>query len=233
MGIPKWTTMHKVLPPGERGAFKLEHFEIGAPSARMMMMHPEEYIPPGKYVRLLRMGKSYGQTCVMSDTPHEHRTNVDVLHRAQGDVLVAGLGLGMILLPLLAKPEVTRVLVLEKEQDLLYLVLPRLKEALTQAQREKLYVLHADAFKFEPAPCAKFDTIYFDIWDNICADNWKQIGELKRKYAKLKRKGGWMGAWAEPQVRRLVREANAFEERMAPFKEMHKARRAAALLGAP
>ena len=42
---------------------------------------------------------------VMSDGANEHETNRGVVRKAQGDVLVAGLGIGMICLPIRAAEE--------------------------------------------------------------------------------------------------------------------------------
>jgi len=67
----------------------------------------DTYIRPGRYARL-----HVGHVLMMSDTDMERRSNVQVVQQARGHVLIAGLG--MILHPILAKPEVTRVTVVEK-----------------------------------------------------------------------------------------------------------------------
>lgn len=51
---------------------------------------------------------------MMSDGPYERRTNYAVVRAATGNVLIGGLGIGMILKPILCNPDVTHVVVIEK-----------------------------------------------------------------------------------------------------------------------
>ena len=53
--------------------------------------HPEEYIPPGRYTRLMLHG-----SVMMSDTPSERISNRFFVMNAHGRILIAGLGLGLI-----------------------------------------------------------------------------------------------------------------------------------------
>ncbi len=187
--------MHKILQPGKHGLFSLDHFEIKEASLRMML-RPSEYIAPGKYVRLL-----HGTECVMSDTQMEQRTNHHVLYKARGDVLIAGLGLGMVLLPILRKPEVCSVLVIEKHAEVIALVEAQLRRALKSHEARKFHVVHADIFDWVPPAGCQWDCIYFDIWNGICTDNLKQITKLKRRFARRKVPGGWLDAWVEDDLR--------------------------------
>jgi spermidine synthase len=187
--------MHDVHEPGRRGDHSLDRFEIVKPDLRMML-RPSEYIAPGKYIRL-----SHGSAVVMSDTDMEKRSNYTVLHKAHGDVLIGGLGIGMVLLPILRKPEVRSVLVVEKYSDVSDLVLPGLFTALSVPQQHKLRVEIADLMDWKPLAGQFFDTIYFDIWNEICQDNLTDITKLKRRLARRVRPAGWMGAWMEEKLR--------------------------------
>jgi len=98
---------------------------------------------------------------VMSDFHYERATCVEVVERAHGDVLVAGLGLGMILRPILGKESVRSVTVIEKYQDVVDLVLPTLPAS------EKLTVLLDDIYTWKPPQGRHYDVIWFDIWPDI------------------------------------------------------------------
>lgn len=125
---------------------------------------------------------------MMSDTDAERRSNYEVVRRATGDVLVAGLGLGMIFHPILAKPEVRSVTVVEKFADVVALVEPTLSPV-------KLRVVVADIFAWKPPTGVKWDAIYFDIWPDICVDNLKEMATLHRRFSRRLNPSGWMGSW--------------------------------------
>ena len=110
---------------GQQGVARIEKFEVSETSSRMSairaLMHPSEFISPGKYTKLF-----VNDTIMMSDTPMERRTNSGFVSHAHGRVLVAGLGIGLILEAILDKPEVETVTVIEKYQDVVDLVAPSL-----------------------------------------------------------------------------------------------------------
>lgn len=196
--------MVNIIPEGAKGNVKVEHFEIGAPSLRMMF-RPQEMIAPGRYVQLLVNGG-----VMMSDTQMEQRSNMGVVSEARGDVLIAGLGLGMVLVPILRKPEVRTVTVIEKNENVIDLILPAIVEKVPQAKettftgkgfggveetKPKLDVVVGDIFDWQPPKGAKWDVIYFDIWAEICEDNLDEMEKLHRKFARRKKKDGWMDSW--------------------------------------
>ena len=112
----------------------------------------------------------------MSDAPFEKRTNSYVIYRSNGKVLVAGLGIGLILFPMNDKPEVKEITVIEKSKDVIDLVWPFIKEKLP-----KVKVINADIFEWS-RPKAKWDIIYFDIWPDICGDNYNDMKRLHQKF---------------------------------------------------
>ena len=71
------------------------------------------------YIRL----KKNGDGIMMSDTPMERNTNRDFIRKANGDVIIFGLGLGLVIIPLLKKENVKSILVVELYQDLIDLAL--------------------------------------------------------------------------------------------------------------
>lgn len=100
--------------PVAQGIAKIEHHTVTEDESMMSGFHPGQWCPEGTYACLRINGR-----LVMSDTRMEHTTNWEVVHEAKGHVLIAGLGLGMILHPILAKEEVLSVTVVEKYADVI------------------------------------------------------------------------------------------------------------------
>lgn len=188
-----WPDVSQIVPEGTQGIAKIEHFTVSRREEQLRaILHPDEYIPPGRYVRLLINGE-----IAMSNTPMEQRTNQFVVWKAKGDVLIAGLGIGLILSPILAKTEVRHVTVIEKYQDVIDLVAPYYASP-------RLTVICADIFMWKPSE--KFDTIYFDIWPAITVDNLEDIAVLHRRGAHWKKPGAWMDSWNAEHLRYLRRQ---------------------------
>lgn len=206
--VSDFTEMRFAIPAGESGNAKIEHYQIGEEEAAFTKMRMiatgdiGEMIAEGWYTRLIVDGM-----IMMSDTPMEQRSNIGFLlnvERAGGDVLVAGLGIGMILLPALRYDSVDRVDVVESNPDVIRLVEEPLRKAVGPRDERKLNVIEADIFDWKPPRGKKWDVIYFDIWPTRCTDNLREISRLKRKFARrLKRENpdAWMGAWLEGELR--------------------------------
>lgn len=146
---------------------------------------PRRYVRPGVYAVLYIDGE-----LMMSDTAAEQRAVYGLIHNARGRVLIAGLGLGMCVVPLLKSPRVERVTVIEVCQSVIDLVAPHI-------DHEKLDVIRADIYTWKPKRGAKYDTIFLDIWPTINADDLPGITKLKRKFTRYKAPGGWLGVWEE------------------------------------
>lgn len=110
----------------------------------------------------------------MSETPMEHRTNMAFVTSAFGDVLIGGLGLGMIVLAIQDREEVQSVTVLEKSPDVIAAVAHQLP------LNSKVRILEADAFTWKPD--RKFDAVYMDIWFYPDEEAYVEMKQLKRKY---------------------------------------------------
>ncbi len=188
-----WTNMAEVLTPTSKGSTSVEHFTVTAEEAKWSRIRAlatrgrEPPVQAGMYVRLMIDGK-----LVMSDTQMERDTNREFVLRAQGDVLLADLGLGMVLLPLLAKESVKSVLVVEKSQEVIDLILPQI-EAKTESG-SKLQVTLGDIFTWKP-PRTRWDTIYFDIWGDVNSDDLREMNRLHNRFRSKLRPKGWMSSW--------------------------------------
>lgn len=204
-------TMHKFFPSGaksEKERFVTNYTVMDEKFVKFEQMraamHPgatyEVFdLEPGTYVKLI---DTKHNTLLMSDTPMELRTNREFIEKAHGNVLVAGLGLGIVLLAIQDKPEVKRIVVVEKYQELVDFVLSQIPY-----NYKVLVYAGENIFHFTPEPVAKYDTIYFDIWNELSADNYPETKTLHSRFRKyLNRKenpDAWMGSWRRETFKQL------------------------------
>lgn len=208
--IGDFVEMSKIVPEAEEGNVKIKHFTISKHDVEVSRMrfavtgNRHEEVSEGQYVKLL-----VNNHLVMSDTKMEQRSNIYFLNRirlAGGNMLVAGLGLGMILLPALRYSNVTSIDVVELEPFVIKLIEPYLRKTLDPKAYKKLNVIEAGILDWTPPKGKKWDVIYFDIWGDICVDNLKEVTYLKRKFARRLNRNNpkaWMGAWMEDDLRYL------------------------------
>lgn len=210
----RFDSMVDVLPVGEQGVARIDHFIIGpVEMLKSMTDFFEEFLPTGRYARLRVNGQ-----LMMTDTPMEKRTNLEVVERARGRVLIAGLGLGMILRSILKKPEVAHVTVIEKYEDVVGLVLPSLTGYST-----RLDVIVDDVFKWKrPRSLPRFETIYFDIWPDSDVSLLPQMNQLHRRYRPMLSEGGWMDSWTYGMLREKYRNDSKFTRNLPALLEKHR-----------
>lgn len=184
------------VPEGQRGEWRIERFEVKEDDSRHFntLFSEGRYIAPGIYTRLCR-DHSFDDP-IMSDTPAEIKDHLPFIHKASGYCLLNGLGLGVVLKAILAKPEVTHVDVVEIDQDVINLVWPTY-------QNSKATLFCADAYTIQWPKDKRWDCIWHDIWPNICTDNLEGIAKLKHKYA---HKTKYQAAWVEDLLRYYKRQ---------------------------
>lgn len=187
--------MHNILTEGEVGDFRLVKYSITDKDWKAKL----DGIPNGDYIKLENGMTNYASV-MMSNTPMEKRTNRQFILNANGDVFIAGLGIGLIVLPIQDKIEVNSITILEKNQEVIDLVGSQLP------LNDKVTIIQGDVFDYEFPKGTKFDTIYFDIWDYINSDVYEEMKLLKKKYRKYKRmskenQNVYMGCWAEYQAK--------------------------------
>lgn len=194
MKMSMFPHMAEVVPPGTSGHARIEHFEVTRGESdwtrlRCAIGHADEYVPPGKYTRLMLHGD-----VMMSDTLYEQCTCHVFLRQSSGRVLIAGLGIGMVLPPVLAKDEVRSVTVVEKSADVIALVEPHVRHP-------KLTVVQGDIFTWRPPRGAKYETIWFDVWNGTCGDYWPEMKRLFQRYRRYLVRGGWMRCWEQTKMK--------------------------------
>jgi spermidine synthase len=190
------------VPEGHKGNWSVEKFTVGDEGRIRQIssfMNSGRMVPDGEYTRLMR-----NRTLVMSDTPDERRDHSSAYWAAIGDVLIFGLGLGCYLQCVLSKPEVTSVEVIEISQDVIELVGSHFSDP-------RLTISQGDAMEYQPVRGARWDCVWFDIWDDLCTDNLDSMAVLTRRFA---RRTAWHGAWGKEYLKRQRQQ-----ERNAPWNE--------------
>ena len=162
---------------GQSGDWKLSKFSVTEKDAKLFNLrcaingYPQRGIQAGEYWKLTR-----GGTIVMSNTPAEIRDHIKFIQEAQGKVLIAGLGLGMVLQEVLKKNTVTKVTVVELSQDVINLVGKSYQDS-------RLEIVNEDIFKFKPSE--HYDYAWFDIWDDISGDEYEEMKKITRKLSRF------------------------------------------------
>jgi hypothetical protein len=180
------------MPEGQQGDWIIERFTVSESAARLDAIRSgARSVRAGTYTRLL-----CGRETVMSDTHAERRDHMGVVMDAHGDVLVTGLGLGLVAVALLRKPEVRAITVIERSADVIALVAPTLR---ARYPEERLEIVQADAYAWKLPAGRRWTCAWHDIWTNLCGDNTQGMGKLRRHYAR--RIDEWQRCWAEAECK--------------------------------
>jgi hypothetical protein len=191
--------------PAELGRARLARWSVSADEARaaeglQRIWSPEAEghpLPAGDYTVLLLDGE-----LAMTDAPFCLRNYGHFLGAAEGDVLLTGLGLGCLVLGLLAKLEVRSITVLELHAEVVELVGPH-------CRGPRVELIHADALTWTPPSGRRWDAAMLDI-----SDDRALVERLVDRHLE------WVGAlWPNPDeipdaaptpdVERLVARARA------------------------
>ncbi len=213
-----WPNLQDVFEEGEIGDAKLSHFSVSEAMsfATGLCEHVDiKFTRPGDYVRLVANNELQ-----MSDTRMEKISNTEFVLSSQGDVLIAGLGIGMSLIPILKKPEVRTVTVIELNQNVIKLVEPQIRIFLPEDQSKKLRIINADIFSWKPVNGRKWQTIWFDIWAHMSSDNLPEMAKLEDRFKhRVDRTGEFFfGSWHEEFCRKMRKVENDLEKRVAKIK---------------
>jgi hypothetical protein len=209
----RYKKMADILPVAKEGSAEITHFTISSEDSEWMRLRAMvttyvlewiSYVPPGDYTRLVIDGRVF-----MSDTAHEKLSSLPLLNRAHGNVLVSGLGIGMVLPPLLANPLVDSVVVIENNADVIKLVGSHFEDT-------KLEIVLGDVWTWKPHRRELFDVIFHDIWPSIDSENLDDMNRLKRRYRRWMRKSKsrWQWCWAEDICREMNREYRRQKEEL-------------------
>ncbi len=156
----RYTIRHRDYPPGATERFWTPRtIFLGAEAVRV----PNVTFPEaGRWHELIQDG----QGVWTSDTPIEQRQQMQCTREFKGDVLVTGLGVGLMPVLLASNPNVTSVTVIEISPDVIKLVW---KHVARGVRGEKMKVIEGDAFHQLPVLYGqrkKFDYVFHDIWQS-------------------------------------------------------------------
>jgi len=187
------------VPIGRSGDWEVSRFRVTKKEAdfhnlRESIHGGRRTIKEGVYTKLTCSGK-----IIMSDTPAELEDHWAPARRANDDrgffdpripnnILINGLGLGVVAQACLDEPIVSHVTVVEKSSDVIFLV----GKHYEKKYGDRLTIVLADALKWKPPKGHRYRVVWHDIWDDICADNIPEMHKLHRKYG---RRCYWQGSW--------------------------------------
>lgn len=188
--------MKKVnVPEGKRGDWEVKKFVISKYGSRSSINTYGSRAPLfGKYTKLTYKGK-----VVMSDTDAEIHDHLEPVQKAKGDILINGLGLGLVLLNCMEKSEVISATIIERSIDVIALVAPHY----INMYGERLEIIHADAMTWKPPKGNRYGMVWHDIWPSISADNYEQMKTLHRRYG---RRCDWQGSWCKDEAQKLKKK---------------------------
>jgi hypothetical protein len=195
----------------------ISKFEVSIDKAKsfnlrkLMSGNSISYIEPGRYIKLIVNGE-----LMMSDTPFEQRTNMSFVCSAKGDVMIAGLGVGLILHNIedkVYKGEVTSITIYEKYQSVIDLVSP-------QFSNLPITYVCEDILTYKPSSDEKYDTIYFDIWPTVDYEkNLLEIRMLHNRWKSHKKsKDSWMNSWMKEYMQNERRKYKYEDSRYGNIK---------------
>jgi hypothetical protein len=136
----------------------------------------------------------------MSVTPFEINTMAPILEKVRGNVITLGLGLGYFASMAALKLEVNEVLVIEKDQQVIDIFLKHIYPQLPN--KEKIKIVHEDAFQFLKTNKRRFDHLFVDI--HHTAEDGLPIYIRMKKMEKLSSSGQWH-YWLESSIISLFR----------------------------
>jgi hypothetical protein len=133
--------------------------------------------------------------CIMSSNLFERLTNQNFINSAKGDVIIFGLGLGLILFPLLEDEEINSITVIDKSVDIIDNLGPIIKN---YDVNNKLTIINGDAFTYyQQLNDVKFDVMYFDYWNIVDRTIYNDMETLKELYKNNIKETGQIMYWCE------------------------------------
>jgi hypothetical protein len=148
---------------------------------------PHNYAPPG-WMFLQKLKDNW--LIWMSLTPMELESHMPHIAAAHGTVVVAGLGMGFYLYNILRKPEVTKVIVLEKDRNVGRLFAHSIQIPDWQGFH-KADIVFGDALNYKPD--FPVDFLYADIWPHL--GDYQALNLTQKLQANIKAKE--VGFWGQ------------------------------------
>jgi hypothetical protein len=147
------------IPTGVCGSFEIRKGTGTFQEAQVQIYQSEhhgrwETEPFGTYTALWWEG--FGS--VMQDSAQEYFEHQPLWNNARGNILIGGLGIGLVNEYLVTKPEVTSVTIIEKYSEVIDLVWTHC------AKDSRFTLVQADAETWTPPAGSHWDYAWFDTW---------------------------------------------------------------------
>ena len=174
------------LPAGVSGDFEIAHY-TNTTTDKMW----QEYLQiknesHSNYCVLLKNGCPMP---IMQDSEGEYREHQWLWDFATGDVLIGGLGIGMVNEFLINAPNINSVTIIENSQDVIDLVWPHC------AKDNRFTLIQADIETWIPPQGSQWDIMWFDTW---CSDNSLNCVEyetlMRNRYSNYSSNIGFWGS---------------------------------------
>lgn len=181
-------TMSKILKEGKAGNFAIEKETllkgtvVDGYDRRRGKMDQVRCDFDYPIVKLTENGNTW-----MSDNPFEVESSMGAVENARGDVLIGGLGIG--LLPTLMKDKVVSIDIIELSQEVIDLVF-------YQVATEKMNIIRGDICHYLTSTEKKYDFICVDIWPDTFLPLWDIVG-MKELAQRCLKPGGNIWCWLE------------------------------------
>ena len=158
------TRIEVSIPEGTQGDYTIAHYDAQT-QERMWQQYREIKSEP--YDNHTVLIKDACPMPIMQDSQAEYMEHQWLWDNATGDVLIGGLGIGMVHQALIDNPNVTSVTVVELEQDVVDLVWNHC------AKDDTFTLVVADFETWTPPAGSSFDTVWGDtkLWDNPLTDD--------------------------------------------------------------
>ncbi len=109
--------------------------------------------------------------CVMSNSRQEKELCLNIIEHSFGEVLIAGFGIGLIVLPIMNKIEVESIEIVELQKEVIDLISTQLP------LNNKVKIINDNIYSYIPEK--KYDTIYVDtVSVEMCTDSEKKVRNI-------------------------------------------------------
>ena len=186
--MSRWTVTG--IPEGESGDFSIHHCTTTTGPPSWLNYVGYKGLTGGPYTVLCqKFGAAWIN--IMQDTEAEYSEHDWLMSRLSGDILIGGLGIGMIHIPLLASSDVTSVTIVEKNQDVIDLVWANC------AKDDRFTLVCDDINTWDPdatdgLPTTSWDVGWFDTWLTHQETISEYAANMNNKYGSyVSEIGGW------------------------------------------
>jgi hypothetical protein len=179
------------IPEGESGDFSIHHCTTTTGPAGWLNYVNYKSLTGGPYTVLCQKFNGSPWLNIMQDSEAEYTEHDWLVSRMSGDILLGGLGIGMIHIPLLASSAVTSVTIVEKYQDVIDLVWDDCPKD------ERFTIVCDDINTWDPdstdgLPTTNWDVAWFDTWLTHDEPLSQYITRMNDKYGSyVSEIGGW------------------------------------------